>query len=285
MTFKSYCAALVRKARTNFYYAFLFLPRPKREAIFAAYAFSRHTDDLVDETDSPETAARNLQSWRNELHACYDGRPTHPIALNLQQTLRRFPMPKEHFLLLIDGVEMDLKKQRYETFDELYAYCYRVASAVGLICIEIFGYRNPATRDYAVNLGIALQLTNILRDIVEDHLQGRIYLPAEDLRRFGYSEGDLNASTYNPAFADLMAFQCNRARSYYARAGEYLTEEDRPTLFSAEIMGRIYARLLERIEAVRYNVFDNAIRLSNPRKLGIALKIWLHSRLKGRTGS
>ncbi len=284
MNLNSHIASLVRKARTNFYYAFLFLPRPKREAIFAAYAFSRHTDDLVDDADSPELAAENLAAWRDQLYACYNGGPTHPIARNLQQTLQHFPIPKEHFLLLIDGVEMDLRKRRYATFEDLYAYCYRVASIVGLICIEIFGYRNPATRDYAVNLGVALQLTNILRDIKTDARQDRIYLPTEDLHRFDYSEKDLLSHTYNPAFVHLMAFQCERAWDYYAQARNHLTEEDRPGLFSAEIMGHIYALLLRRIESVRYNVFDHPIRLSNLRKLGIALNFWLQSRLKPRPG-
>ena len=277
MNLNTHIAALVRKARTNFYYAFVFLPKPKREAIFAAYAFSRHADDLVDDADSPKAAAQNLAALRDELHACYNGHPTQPITRNLQQTLQRFPIPKAHFLHLIDGVEMDLRKRRYATFEDLHAYCYRVASVIGLICIEIFGYRNPATRDYAVNLGVALQLTNILRDIGSDALQDRIYLPTEDLHRFGYSEEDLLACTYNPAFIDLMAFQCKRAWGYYAQARSHLTEEDRPGLFSAEIMGRIYASLLRRIETVGYNVFDHAIRLSNLRKLWIALTIWLPS--------
>lgn len=280
MNLKSYTAALVRRAQTNFYYAFLFLPRPKREAIYAAYAFSRHTDDLVDDACSPEAAKRDLAAWRAELHACYNGSPAHPIARNLQQTLQRFSIPREHFFHLIDGVEMDLVKRRYATFEDLYAYCYRVASVIGLICIEIFGYKNPATRDYAVNLGVALQLTNILRDIKTDALQGRIYLPEEDLRRFGYTEADLFTGAYTPAFTDLMAFQCERAWGYYAEARRLLPEEDRQALFSAEIMGRIYSRLLQRIEAVEYNVFEHPIRLGNLRKLGIALNVWLRNRLR-----
>lgn len=280
MNLQSYCAALVRRAKTNFYYAFVFLPRPRREAIFAAYAFSRHTDDLVDDAESPEAGARALTAWREQLHACYDGRPTHPIALNLQETLQRFPIPRAHFLHLIEGVEMDLRKRRYATFDELHEYCYRVASVIGLICIEIFGYRNPASRDYAVNLGVALQLTNILRDIKEDAERDRIYLPAEDLARFGYPESDLLSTTYNQAFTDLMAFQCQRAWGYYDRAAEYLPEEDRPSLFSAEIMGRIYARILRRIESHNYRVFDGRVRVGNPTKLGIALSAWLGSRIR-----
>ena len=282
MNLKTYCATLVRKARSNFYYAFVFLPKAKREAIFAAYAFSRHTDDLVDEAESPQQAAEELQAWREQLNACYDGQPTHPIARNLQHILDRFPIPRDHFQELIDGVEMDLCQNRYSTFEDLYTYCYRVASVIGLICIEIFGYQKPETRDYAINLGIALQLTNILRDIAKDSRQNRIYLPAEDLAQFGYTEADLHNQTYNGAFVDLMAYQSRRAWQYYGRAATCLTREDRPGLFSAEIMGRIYANLLKQIEAAQYNVFEMPIRLSNLKKLGIALQVWLGSRLKSR---
>ena len=269
----------MRNAQTNFYYAFAFLPRAKREAIYAAYAFSRHTDDLVDHARSSSDAARDLEGWRGQLDACYDGHPSHPLASNLQRILQHFPIPKEHFANMIDGVEMDLKKRRYATFEELYSYCYRVASTIGLICIEIFEYRNPATRDYAVNLGVALQLTNILRDIKVDAEQDRIYLPAEDLDRFGYPEAGLLSCTYNPAFTDMMAFQCSRAWDYYGTAGKLLAEEDRANLFSAEIMGRTYALVLRRIESVGYNVFACPVRVSNLRKLGIAINVWLGNRL------
>ncbi|MCZ6632188.1 MAG: presqualene diphosphate synthase HpnD [bacterium] len=278
MNFKSYCAGLVRKSRSNFYYAFLFLPKEKREAIFAAYAFSRYTDDLVDESEAPEKAIQALQAWRQELLACYNGTPSHPIALNLQATLQKFPIPQEHFLHLIEGVEMDLTRNRYQTFDDLYQYCYRVASAIGLICIEIFEYQNPATKEYAINLGLALQLTNILRDVQTDFQQNRIYLPAEDLDRFQYSEKDLHAATYNTAFIDLMAFQCRRAREYYEKAASLLPKEDRRGMFSADIMGTIYARLLSQIEEAKYNIFDAPIRLSNRSKFTLALSIWLKSR-------
>lgn len=278
MSFKSYCAGLVRKARSNFYYAFLFLPKEKREAIFAAYAFSRYTDDLVDESEAPAKATQALQTWRQELLACYHGTPSHPIALNLQTTIQKFPIPQEHFLHLIEGMEMDLTRNRYQTFDDLYQYCYRVASVIGLICIEIFGYQNPATKEYAINLGLALQLTNILRDVQTDFQQNRIYLPAEDLDRFQYSEQDLRDATYNTAFVDLMAFQCRRARKYYEKAASLLPKEDRRSMFSAEIMGTIYARLLSQIEEAKYNIFETPIRLSNRSKFTLALTLWLKSR-------
>lgn len=283
MNLKQHTAKLVKAARTNFYYAFVFLPKKKRDAIFAAYAFSRHTDDIIDDAPSPEQAKHDIDIWRKELHACYEGTPTHPIAINLQNTLRDFAIPKEHFLALIDGVEMDLVKNRYETFDELYQYCYRVASVVGLICIEIFGYTNPQTKDYAVNLGLALQLTNIMRDVNTDYLQNRIYLPKEDFVKFSYNEKDLSNQLYNPAFVNFMAFQATRAHHYYQEAARLLPIEDRSKLFPAEIMGKIYAGLLSQIEKFDYNIFDSKIRLSNPHKLSIALKYWMGSWFQKRS--
>lgn len=282
MNIRSHTSALVRKARSNFYYAFVFLPRIKRDAIIATYAFSRHTDDLVDDAPSRETAAQNLSNWRAETHACFGGKPHHPITANLHKALKHFNIPKEHFLELIDGVEMDLDKNRYQTFGELYEYCYRVASIVGLICIEIFGYTKRASQDYAVNLGIALQLTNILRDIKSDAMNDRIYLPLEDLRRFDYPERDLFAGVATSRFRDLMAYQCGRAWNYYGKAADSLPEEDRRSLFPAEIMGCIYSRLLSRIEAVDYNVYEHPIRVNNLKKLGIALDFCLRSRVGTR---
>lgn len=279
MNIRSYTSALVRKAQSNFYYAFVFLPRTKRDAIIATYAFSRHTDDLVDDAPSRESAARNLSSWRAETQACFDGEPQHPITANLHKALKHFNIPKEHFLELIDGVEMDLVKNRYQTFGELYEYCYRVASIVGLICIEIFGYTKRASQDYAVNLGTALQLTNILRDIKSDAMSDRIYLPLEDLRRFDYTERDLFAGVSTSGFRNLMEYQCRRAWGYYRKAAECLPEEDRRSLFPAEIMGCIYSRLLSRIEAVNYNVYKYPIRVNNLKKLGIALDFCLRSRV------
>ena len=278
MNLKKHVAKIVRGAQTNFFYAFVFLPRKKREAIFSAYAFSRHTDDIVDDAASPEEARCRLDAWREQLHACYKGSSTHPIAQSLQAVLRDFPIPKAHFLALIEGVEMDLTKNRYDTFDELREYCYRVASVVGLICIEIFGYRNSQTREYAVNLGLALQLTNILRDVHTDWQQNRIYLPQEEMEKFGYTEQALARGDYNAAFIDLMRFQAQRAWAYYQTAEELLPAEDRATMFSAQIMGKIYAQLLVEIQRVNYDIFGASIRLNNLHKLGIALRYWLGSR-------
>ena len=266
---------------SNFYYAFLFLPKPKREAIYAVYAFCRLSDDLVDEVKAGGDPAPALSRWRKQLDGCFQDGTGHPVIAAVGQAARRFNIPKAYFEELLDGMQMDLTGARYATFEELYSYCYRVASIVGLICIEIFGYTNPRARDYAVSLGIALQLTNILRDLRADAEQDRIYLPREDLLRFGVTEDDLRAPRCNDALRALMAFECGRARDYYARAAALLPREDRTLLFSAEIMGHIYYRLLEKIERRPHDVFTRRVALSTPRKFGIALGLWAKSKVQG----
>jgi 15-cis-phytoene synthase len=275
--FADYCAQLTRKSRSNFYYAFLFLAKEKRQALYAVYAFCRSVDDVADGNTSERDKPMLLDEWRRELERCYDGKPQHPITVKLAQSLQQFPIPKEHFEELIAGVEMDLTHARYPTFRELYEYCYRVAGVVGLMCIEIFGYRNPKARDYAVNLGVALQLTNIIRDLKGDAERGRIYLPQDELGRFGYREEDLLRGAYTPAFSELMRFAGLRARHYFHNARQLLAEEDRRSLVAAEIMGAIYYRLLETIEASRYRVFDRTITLPTSQKLWISLSIWMRS--------
>ncbi|MGH9844653.1 MAG: presqualene diphosphate synthase HpnD, partial [Blastocatellia bacterium] len=261
---RSFRRDLAKTVQSNFFYSFLFLPAARRDAIIDVYGFCRAVDDVVD--DIAERAAEgyderaaiaDLIKWRKELDALFAGKPTLPITEKLQRVLRQFPMPKEYFVAMIEGCEMDLYKHRYATFDELHEYCYRVASITGLMCIEIFSYRSPQTREYAVNLGLALQLTNILRDLKEDAARGRIYLPQEDLHRFGYSEDDLMNNRINDNFRALMKFECDRARTFYRRAQELLPEEDRPTMTAALTMGRIYYRLLEQIERVEYDVFNH----------------------------
>jgi phytoene synthase len=274
VSFAEYCSQLTRKSRSNFYYSFLFLSREKRQAMYAVYAFCRSVDDVADGSASLRDKQVRLDEWRRELDRCYDGQPEHPITVKLAQSNRKFPIPKEHFEELLDGVEMDLTHTRYPTFRELYEYCYRVAGVVGLMCIEIFGYRNPKAKDYAVNLGVALQLTNIMRDVKVDGERGRIYLPQEELARFGYREEELFRGAYTPAFVELMRFAGGRARQYFSQARQLLAEEDRRSLCAAEIMGAIYYRLLEAIEASGYQVFDRTITLPTPHKLWIALSIW-----------
>ena len=275
--FADYCSQLTSKSRSNFYYSFLFLSKPKREAMYAVYAFCRSVDDVADGSAPVRDKQMLLDEWRRELDRCFEGKPQHPITRKLAQSMQRFPLPKEHFEELIAGVEMDLIHSRYPTFHELYEYCYRVAGVVGLMCIEIFGYHNPKTKDYAVNLGVALQLTNIMRDLKVDAERGRIYLPQDELLRFGYREDELLRGAYTPAFFELMRFAGSRARQYFHNARQLLAAEDRRSLFAAEIMGAIYYRLLESIEASRYRVFDHTITLPTSHKLWIALSIWARS--------
>ena len=277
MSFREYCSQLTRKSRSNFYYSFLFLSKEKREAMYAVYAFCRSVDDVADGSAPLREKQTLLGEWRRELDRCYDGNPQHPITVQLARSIRRFPIPKEHFEELITGVEMDLIHSRYPTFHELYEYCYRVAGVVGLMCIEIFGYRNPKAKDYAVNLGLALQLTNIIRDLKVDAERGRIYLPQDELARFGYHEDELLRGAYTPAFFELIRFAGSRARQYFHSARQLLAAEDRRSLFAAEIMGTIYYRLLDTIEASGYRVFDRTITLPTSHKLWIALSIWARS--------
>src|SRR5712692_9913275 len=263
-----FVSRLTRRSRSNFFYAFLCLPRPQREAIYAVYAFCRIVDDAVDLGQDRDAQRRELARWRDEIARVYGGVPEHPAAQRLQQALRLFPIPRTALEEIIAGVEMDLDHAAYETFEALYPYCYRVASAVGLCCIEIFGYFDPRAREYAVNLGVALQLTNILRDVQADARAGRVYLPQEELRRFGVTAGQLAAGRYTPEFVELMAFTAARAHGYYERAWAALPAADTRRLFAAEIMGRTYFALLRDIEARRFRVFGGPVTLPTYRKLG-----------------
>jgi phytoene synthase len=272
---------LTRKSRSNFYYAFLFLPRSRRQALYAVYAFCRIVDDIVDLGSDPARQRAELLHWRAEVARCFDGSTPHsPVALHLAEAVRAYPIPRPALEAIIDGVEMDLVHSTYETFDALYPYCYRVASAVGLCCIEIFGYTDILARDYAVNLGVALQLTNILRDVEVDARAGRVYIPQEDLRRFGVTSDDLRSARYTDAFAALMGWEARRARDFYAAARRAFPRRDARTLLAAEIMGRIYFTLLEELEARRFRVFGTRVTLPARRKLAIALRAWAGTRLR-----
>ncbi len=273
---------------TSFYYAFVVLPKPQREAIIAVWDFCRAVDDVVDE---PPPEARGLrpeaqndalraalQDWRAELARCYTGAPQTPQGIALQPWIQHFELSRQPFADLIDGVEMDLNRSRYDTFDDLREYCWRVASTVGLICIEIFGQRSDRAREYAVNLGIALQLTNILRDVGGDAGRGRIYLPQEDLRRFGCTDQDLEAGRLTAGVRELLAFQGQRAVEFYGKAAELLTGLDARPLVAAEIMGRIYRETLARIERAGYDVFSQRIRVPRARRIAIAADTWMRTR-------
>lgn len=271
---------ITKHSGSNFSYAFLFLPKPQREAIYAVYAFCRLSDDLVDESNAGGDPAVELARWRTALDIYLQDSVGPPVIAAVGQAIHRFHIPKVYFEELLNGIEMDLTHPRYATFEELYPYCYRVASIVGLICIEIFGCVNPQTKTYAERLGIAFQLTNILRDVGVDAQRGRIYLPQDELKRFGYSEEELLAGRYNRAFMELMRFQCERARGFFRTASAALAAEDARALLAAEIMRAIYSRLLLRIEAQQYDVFRGNITLGKPQKLLVASGLWLRSALR-----
>jgi phytoene synthase len=268
---------ITRKSRSNFYLALFALPKAKREALYSVYAFCRHTDDLADQNLSAEQRKQQLAEWRTCVKACLEGEASAPVLQSLALCVERFRIPKKYLEELIDGVEMDLSKTRYETFDDLYPYCYRVASVVGLICIEVFGYSNPKTKEFAEYLGVALQLTNILRYVGIDAAQDRIYLPQEDLRRFGVTEEDILRHRYTEAFARLAAFQADRAESFYRKAFDCLPPEDRKNMLAAEIIAGIYHRLLARIRERNYRVYEKKIRIPDWRKLLIAFRLWFRS--------
>ncbi|MGH9821749.1 MAG: presqualene diphosphate synthase HpnD [Blastocatellia bacterium] len=267
---------LARSTGSNFYYAFLLLPGDKRRAIKNVYGFCRIIDDIVDEKVPGRDPEAELDQWREEIQACYQGWPATPFGEKLLETIEEFDLPKQPFLDLIDGMEMDLHWSRYQTFADLREYCYRVASAVGLLCIEIFGYQSLRTREYAVNLGLALQLTNIIRDLKEDIGRDRIYLPLEDCEKAGYSEEDFKSYRFNTPFIELMKAQYSRAVAYFDRAAASLADEDRSSLFAAETMGRIYREILDQVPVVRYDVYHNRITVPKKQRLKIAISTWMH---------
>ena len=273
-------ARITRQSGTSFYYAFRILPRPKRRAIYAVYSFCRMVDDCVDEPGGEGEAG--LQRWLEEAYRCYDGRPTTPLGQELTQALFQYPIPRSCFEDVVAGCRMDLHGARYETFADLRLYCERVASAVGLAAIEIFEYRHPGTRRYAVELGVALQLTNILRDLGSDAQRGRLYLPGDDLRRFGVEADALLAAAARDAAPPagalaLLHFEAERAREQYASARALLPEEDRSAMRAAEIMAAVYRCLLERVDASGFP-FRPRVALSRPRRAWIALRTIVRGR-------
>jgi phytoene synthase len=272
---------------TSFYYAFLMLPPAKRNAIVAVWDFCRAVDDAVDEAGNdgqwPLDAAARAQAeqelalWRDEVARCFDAGAEVPQTRQgraLKPLVAEFGLPRAPFEDLIDGVAMDLAKDRYETIADLLEYCRRVASAVGLVCIEIFGCRDAGSRDYAINLGLALQLTNIGRDVGVDLARGRVYLPQEDLRQYECTEDSLRAGQVTPQIRALLAFEITRAREYFQRAAVALPRTDARRLVAAEIMGAIYQDILRRVEEKQYDVFAEVIRVPRPARFRIALKTW-----------
>ncbi len=266
---------IAKQSKSSFYYAFSLLPPEKRDAMNTVYAFCRQTDDIVDDIDDTEEIKyEKLRKWRLELEKAISGNSGYFLFNKLIKIIRQFNIPFEPFFELIKGMEMDLQQKRYLNFDDLSLYCYRVASTVGLMCIEIFGYKNKSTKDFAINLGLALQLTNILRDVKIDAEKGRIYLPQDDLVRFDYSENELLNNIYNDNFIRLMKYESDRARNYFDKANYNLTNEDKYSMFAARAMQHIYSKLLQKIEARNYNVFEKKIRVSSLEKVGISLGVW-----------
>jgi phytoene synthase len=264
--------------KTSFYYSFLVLPPDQRRAIIAVWEFCRAVDDAVDECDDPTTLPPReaVTRWREEVARMFSGeRPVTSQAQKLQPFVSDFRLPRQAFDDVIDGVAMDLDKTRYESFDELLEYCRRVASAVGMICIRIFGCTSPLSTQYALHLGVALQLTNIIRDVKSDFQRGRLYLPLEDLRRAGCSEEELSAGRVTPAVRKLLEFECGRARASYERAIAARAPEDRRRLVAAEIMRAVYSKTLERIEHRGYDVFGERVRVPKPQQAFLALRQWL----------
>lgn len=264
---------------TSFYYSFLALPGLERDAIVSVWDFCRAVDDAGDEVGAAACSepgrGAELARWRREVACCFDeGEPETEQGRRLKPHVIRFQLPRQPFEDLIDGVEMDLRHCRYETFDLLHQYCLRVASAVGLICLPIFGARHARSREYATYLGVALQLTNIIRDVSSDLARGRLYLPLEDLRRFDCTEREVNERRVTARVRKLLQFECERARGFYRRARASLPREDARRLVAARIMGAIYFDLLRRIERAGYDVFSGVIRVPPRRRAWIAAKVW-----------
>jgi phytoene synthase len=270
--------AITRKSASNLALAFILLPKEKRQGMAALYAFCREVDDVADEESAPAaTRQEGLNAWRDDVRlACSGGKPRFAVNQELQPVIQNKKLPFDLFDELIKGVEMDLAIDRYETLADLEQYCYRVASVVGLLSIEIFGYTDPGCRDYAIYLGKALQLTNILRDVRNDAERGRIYLPMEDCRRFGVSPDDIFAAKYSANYQKLAQHIGQAARDYYRKAREALPAADRRSMATAELMGSVYWNLFKKLEHRGFNVFDHKeTRLNKAQKILLIGRMWL----------
>jgi len=268
---------ITRKSASNLALAFVLLPKAKRDGMSALYAFCREVDDIADEETAPAAERRRqLSAWREDVRrACGQETPQFAVNRELQPVIQKYRLPFEHFDALLQGVEMDLEIKRYDNQEQLELYCYRVASVVGLLSIEIFGYRDPACRDYAVYLGKALQLTNILRDVRTDAERGRIYLPLSELNRFGVVPEEILESKYSERFVQLASSVAERARGFYRKAQQTLPAVDRRSMVAAELMGSVYWRLLRELERQRFNVFGpEPTRLTKGQKLLLILRTW-----------
>jgi len=275
MTPDEYCQQKAAASGSSFYYSFLFLPRERRLAITALYAFCREVDDVVDETSDPQLAAAKLAWWRLEVANLYAGSPQHPVTKALLPFTGKYSISKENLGEIIDGMEMDLNQSRYLDWPGLERYCHRVAGVVGLLAASIFGYRDARTLEYAHELGIAFQLTNIIRDVGEDARKNRIYLPMDDMKRFGVPAADILNAKETPEFRQLMKYQAQRAKDYYARAFAALPAQDRKAQRAGLIMAAIYRTLLDEVERDGFQVLTQRTSLTPLRKFWIAWKTWI----------
>lgn len=275
MTPDEYCQQKAAQSGSSFYYSFLFLPPERRRAITALYAFCREVDDVVDEIEDPMLARSKLDWWRGEVDRLFGGSAEHPVTRALAPHLDHIHLPREHFVAILDGMQMDLDHNRYPDFPTLEVYCHRVAGVVGLLSAEIFGYGQDKTRDYARHLGIALQLTNILRDVGEDVRRNRIYLPLDELERFGVTTDDLISLRETPALGELLRFQAARARERYGIAFGHLAAGDRRSQRAGLIMGNIYRSLLDEVASEGARILNHRVSLTPVRKFWIAWRTWI----------
>jgi 15-cis-phytoene synthase len=266
----AHCRAIAHEHGANFSVGFRFLPRAKRDAVYATYAFCRHADDIADEPGSD--ILPRLDEWQEELDRCYAGAPAHPITLALSDALRRFDIPKQAFIDLIDGCRQDVVKTRYATFDELLHYCHLVATSISSMSLAIFGYRNQAALEHGRALATALQLTNVTRDIGDDVPRDRIYIPATELAQFGVSEDDVLTLRATPQMAALIAFQIERAEGYFRSAEALLAELSADARFPTQLMGSVYVAVLRKLRKAPLNALGPRLRLSTAEKIGVVLR-------------
>ena len=280
--------AITRKSASNLALAFILLPRHKRDAMSALYAFCREVDDVADEDSAPaEQRREQLAAWRADIkRACENQLPQFRVNRELQPVIQIFSLPFQFFDELIKGCEMDLDTHRYENYEQLELYCYRVASVVGLLSIEIFGHKQYLTRDYAISLGKALQFTNILRDVKTDAARGRIYLPLSELKKFNVPESDILQGRYSENYRALAESVAARAKIFYSAAQKSLPAEDRKSMAAAELMASVYWQLLEKLERAHFNVFGpQPVGLSKPQKLALIFQSWLRFTFGTATGN
>ena len=269
------CRSITRREAKNFYYAFLTLPASRRKAIYVAYAFCRHCDDSVDRDASTQEKLSTLRVLQQKLDDAYAGRADEAVFIALADAAERYDIPLEYFSEVISGVESDLVKNRYEDFEQLRHYCYQVASVVGLICLQIFGYKDAAAKVHAADLGLAMQLTNIARDVREDLGFDRIYLPQDEMARFGYSEAELQAGVVNEPFTQLMRFQTQRAKHYFRSGFQLLPYLSPRSRACPAVLGQLYQKVLQRIEDADYDVLHHRVALSTGQKVRVTAQTWL----------